>query len=107
MMEDPQTENLNMGVRGKRSKIESDVDAVIASRRISKPRKHSGAPKHLGKEGRALYDELHRDLDVAGVAILTRAAEALDRLADAQAEIGRDGALVETNWGRKQHPANA
>lgn len=55
------------------------------------------APAHLGEHGRRLWREIIADHgidDAAGRAMLLRAAEALDRLRQAQAQIAADGLLV-------------
>lgn len=68
-------------------------------------------PAHLGKAGRELWRDLVAEYgiaDVAGVALVTRAAESLDRLRDAQAAILRDGAIVLDRYDRPRvHPAAA
>ena len=66
-------------------------------------------PQHLKQHGRKLWQELQAEYaitDSAGLALLARAAECLDRLADAQALIERDGSVVDDRYGvPKQHPA--
>jgi hypothetical protein len=43
--------------------------------------------------------EQHRIETVSDIALLTRAAECVDRIATAVASIAKDGALVETQYG--------
>ncbi len=66
-------------------------------------------PKHLKKDGKALFETIAREYnldDAAGVALLTTAAECLDRMREAQAEIKKHGVLSEDRYGNlKQNPA--
>ena len=66
-------------------------------------------PRHLRNAGRALWTGIvmqYRVRDAAGVALVTTAAEALDRIREAQAAIRKHGALVADRYGAlKQNPA--
>jgi phage terminase small subunit len=66
-------------------------------------------PRHLKNAGRALWTGIvmqYRVRDAAGVALVTTAAEALDRIREAQAAIRKHGALVPDRYGAlKQNPA--
>lgn len=66
-------------------------------------------PKHLRAAGAALFRDIAAEYqigDSAGVALLIVAAEALDRMREAQACIKRDGATVPDRYGvLKLHPA--
>jgi P27 family predicted phage terminase small subunit len=55
-------------------------------------------PQHLGERGRALYQAVLTDYeigDAAGLALLTTACEALDRMREAQDEIAAHGAVIQ------------
>jgi hypothetical protein len=65
-------------------------------------------PKHLGAEGSAFWKEMvgeHDITDTARVALLTRAAECLDRIAEARAEIAKTGLTVVGAAGARINPA--
>lgn len=67
------------------------------------------APKHLKRDGkrfwRDIVDEYHIE-DAAGVALVTTAAECLDRMRSAQKLIDTHGECVETGaGGLKTNPA--
>ncbi len=54
-------------------------------------------PSHLGEPGRALWKSVQRDHDIvdgAGLALLARACECQDRLAQVRAQLAVDGMLV-------------
>jgi P27 family predicted phage terminase small subunit len=66
-------------------------------------------PRHLRAAGKALWRDVtaqYRIHDAAGLALITTAAEALDRIREAQAAIREHGALVPDRYGAlKQNPA--
>jgi P27 family predicted phage terminase small subunit len=66
-------------------------------------------PRHLKASGKALWNDIvqqYRIADGAGLALVTTAAEALDRIREAQAAIRKHGALVADRYGGvKQNPA--
>jgi len=66
-------------------------------------------PRHLKAAGKALWNDIvrqYRIADGAGLALVTTAAEALDRIREAQAAIRKHGALVADRYGGvKQNPA--
>ena len=66
-------------------------------------------PGHLKAAGRRLWTDIitqYRIADGAGLALVTTAAEALDRTREAQAAIRKHGALVADRYGGvKQNPA--
>ena len=66
-------------------------------------------PNHLKAAGRRLWADIvtqYRIADGAGLALVTTAAEALDRMREAQAAIRQHGALVADRYGGvKQNPA--
>jgi phage terminase small subunit len=65
-------------------------------------------PRHLKAAGKALWNDIvrqYRIADGASLALVTTAAEALDRIRDAQAAIRKHGALVADRYGGlKQNP---
>ena len=67
------------------------------------------APSHLCKEGASFFVSMRQAYEIedpASVAILTRAAECIDRIAAARASITKDGALIENQYGvAKMNPA--
>lgn len=67
------------------------------------------APKHLSPQGKRWWREIARDYhieDPAGLALLTTAAECLDRRREAQAAIIEHGVVVKTaTGGIKGNPA--
>jgi P27 family predicted phage terminase small subunit len=66
-------------------------------------------PNHLKAAGRRLWADIvaqYRIYDAAGLAYVTTAAEALDRIRQAQKAIREHGALVPDRYGAlKQNPA--
>jgi len=66
-------------------------------------------PRHLKAAGKALWNDIvhqYRIADGAGLVLVTTAAEALDRIREAQAAIRKHGALVADRYGGvKQNPA--
>jgi P27 family predicted phage terminase small subunit len=66
-------------------------------------------PRHLKAAGKALWNDIvqqYRIADGAGLALVTTAAEAVDRIREAQAAIRKHGALVSDRYGGvKQNPA--
>ena len=67
------------------------------------------APAHLGDESRRFWRQIVRTyaLEVHHVALLERACEALDRLAEARRAIAADGITVAGRSGPRAHPAVA
>jgi len=67
------------------------------------------APAHLGSESRHFWRQIVRayELEVHHVALLERACEALDRLAEARRAIAADGITVAGRSGPRAHPAVA
>jgi hypothetical protein len=68
----------------------------------------NGIPSHLHAAGATFFAHMLEDhdiVDAGAVAILTRAAECLDRIATASASIEKDGAIIENQYGTaKLHP---
>ena len=66
-------------------------------------------PRHLGKSGKQLWTALRAEYqidDAAGIALLTAAAECLDRMRAAQQAIGEHGEIVTDRYGQvKVNPA--
>lgn len=74
-----------------------------------KPQTSPKPPSHLSKKAkeqwRRIVEAFQID-DEPGRMLLTSACEAYDRLAQARAELKRDGISVIDRWGqRKQHPS--
>ena len=67
------------------------------------------APKHLKPDGRKLYRDLVTEYgitDAAGLALVTTAAECLDRMRAAQVAIEQHGEVVTDRYGQvKVNPA--
>ncbi len=68
-------------------------------------------PRHLKKDGKTLFKQLVDEYgitDAGGIALVTTAAECLDRLRAAQVAIERDGEVVLDRYSQaKIHPACA
>lgn len=65
------------------------------------------APKTFGKAGAALWRAILAEYDIrdsGGRAMLAQAAEAADRVAEFSAQIARDGTMLMTRHGPKEHP---
>lgn len=65
------------------------------------------SPERLGREGRALWDRVHREYlieDAGGITLLELACRAADRAAECRAKIDKDGLTVETGKGVYPHP---
>ena len=61
----------------------------------------------LAKDGRQLWDAITSEFDITdagGRELLQQAAEALDRVSALRAAIERDGEIVQTRTGPKEHP---
>jgi hypothetical protein len=68
----------------------------------------SPAPKHLRLDGRNFWQEMVRDYaidDTAGLSLLSRAAECVDRMAAARASIAEHGELLNGGAGPRLNPA--
>jgi hypothetical protein len=64
-------------------------------------------PRDLGKPGRALWDRIQREYDVSdvcGVELLSQACTALSKAEALRDEIDRDGPVLHTRHGIKDHP---
>lgn len=65
-------------------------------------------PRKLGEAGLHLWNAVQREFDVSdagGVALLTLAAQALDRAEGLSAAIEKDGLTMRTKSGLRAHPA--
>jgi hypothetical protein len=65
-------------------------------------------PSILGEPGKRLWAQVMLEYDVsdvAGKAMLTQACAALDRAEGLAADIERDGAVIQTRTGLRDHPA--
>jgi hypothetical protein len=62
----------------------------------------------LGRYGRALWDKVmieYEFSDIGGLEMLAQACQALDRAENLRLEIDRDGEVIRTRSGVKDHPA--
>lgn len=74
----------------------------------SSPPDRSKPPRRLGTHGLALWRAITTDYDVTdagGVEMLCQACAALDRAESLRAQIERDGEVIKTKAGLKDHPA--
>ena len=66
-------------------------------------------PSHLKAEGKAFFEKIVADFDIsdaAGLALLTRASECIDRMAAAREIIKKEGEICTDRYGSpKLHPA--
>jgi hypothetical protein len=63
--------------------------------------------RQLAKDGRALWDAITSEFDISdagGRELLQEAAEALDRVQSLRVAIERDGEIIQTRTGPKEHP---
>lgn len=67
------------------------------------------APVGLGLDGKRLWHSVLDDFELEDwqLAILRSACESADRVAEARAEVKRDGITVEGRFGPRAHPALA
>jgi phage terminase small subunit len=85
----------------------------MAAKKVRKPARKpkAGAIEHLSEEARRLYEETVEDYDIsheAGLSLILRAAEALDRMRKAQAILKRQGLITnDARGGTRPHPAIA
>jgi len=64
-------------------------------------------PAPLGEAGTKLWQAIHSDYvvdDAGGLAMLAQICAAADRVAECAATIARDGAVIRTKAGLKDHP---
>ena len=73
----------------------------------SSPPSGINPPANLGPHGRSLWDRVTREYaidDAGGIEILFQACAAADRAEELRAAIDRDGAIVQTRAGLRDHP---
>lgn len=78
--------------------------ALVSSPTASGPQ----PPKRLGEYGRALWDRVQREYEIAdagGVELLAQLCAAEDRAAELAASVDADGVVVLTKSGPREHPA--
>jgi hypothetical protein len=66
------------------------------------PTKRQAIPKHLLTDGHLFFTQMVDEYDIidgAGLALVTRAAECLDRMAAARRGIAADGEIVKNQYG--------
>jgi hypothetical protein len=67
----------------------------------------TSAPPSLGAAGRSLWSSVMNEYEIrdsGGLAMLTQICAALDRLGECAAAIERDGLMILTKAGPKEHP---
>jgi hypothetical protein len=65
-------------------------------------------PRTLGQSGQSLWNRIttaYQIADAGGIELLTLACEALDRAESLRQKIQRDGEIIATRLGFKDHPA--
>ena len=97
-----------MGARGRRGAVTREVEDFVA-RRPKLAVVERDAPSHLRDDGASFFVSMCQGYEIEGpaaVAILTRAAECIDRIAAARTSIAKDGAIIENQYGiAKINPA--
>ena len=83
-------------------KITQNIRAPMAKHSKTPP-----PPRPLGKHGAALWASIHaayRIDDAGGIEMLAQACAELDAAEDYASHIKKDGAVIRTNGGIKDHP---
>ncbi|WP_141935127.1 P27 family phage terminase small subunit [Bradyrhizobium sp. UNPA324] len=65
-------------------------------------------PRKLGKHGAALWDKIQSEYrigDAGGVEVLAQICAAVDRAEQLADEVARDGPMIMTKAGMREHPA--
>jgi phage terminase small subunit len=101
-----------MGARGRKGAVTREVEAFVTSHRAPKPSVvRPDAPSHLREDGASFFVLMRQAHDIEGpasIAILTRAAECIDRIAAARTSIAKNGEIIENQYGvAKMNPACA
>ena len=66
-----------------------------------------GPPRKLGRYGKQLWDSVVAEYaitDCGGIELLTGACQALDRAENCRVQIDRDGEMLKTKTGMREHP---
>lgn len=96
-----------MGARGRKSAADMAIPPAPAPN--SPVARKPGTPAHLRDAGATFYEKMLTETDIGSadqLAVLTRAAECLDRIAAAQVSIERHGEIVVNQYGTpKLNPA--
>lgn len=88
-----------MGSRGRKSRAELELPPPPTPPVTRCP----GTPRHLRDSGAAFYQQMLAETDIASaddLAVLTRAAECLDRISAAQASIAEHGEIVTNQYNK-------
>jgi phage terminase small subunit len=97
-----------MGVRGKKSALEQEVDTFVSTHAPKRSKRNAVAPAHLGRDGSAFYTSMrsaHDIRDPAQLATLVVACEALDLMAAVRATMKKEGVLIVNQYDiSKAHP---
>ena len=98
--------------RGRKGKLAREVEDFRRTQNKPVLVVHkNGAPPHLGKDGSRLFTEMvasYQIEDAGRIAVLTRAAECIDRMAAARKSIEKSGVVIETESGAlRANPAVA
>jgi hypothetical protein len=102
-----------MRKRGRKSAAEMEIRHLIGGDCVDRTDRtkvgQPQAPKHLRQAGAAFFNSMLSGYELNGaaaVAVLVRAAEAVDRIAAAQASIAKDGEIITNQYGvPKLNPA--
>ena len=96
--------------RGKKSVADRQAAEVVALR-PHELRPRQNVPAHLHAAGATFFAHMVRDhgiVEAGALAVLTRAAECLDRIAAARQSIDKDGAIIRNQYDiAKAHPGLA
>ena len=99
-----------MGARGRKGAFTREVEQFIARRPKLSVAKRD-ASSHLREDGARFFASMCQAYEIespAGIEILTRAAECVDRIAAVRASIAKDGEIIENQYGvAKMNPACA
>jgi hypothetical protein len=75
--------------------------------KVLKMKDFTGPPRKLNKHGTALWKSITAEYNIedsAGIELLCQACEALDRAANLREAIDRDGEIIRTKTGPRDHP---
>jgi hypothetical protein len=76
-------------------------------RLVTEPASMPVPPRPLSKHGATLWESIHAEYridDSGGFETLAQACQALDRAEECAAIVARDGAVIDTERGPKEHP---
>jgi hypothetical protein len=76
-------------------------------RLVTEPASMPLPPRSLSKHGAALWQSIHAEYrieDSGGFEMLAQACQALDRAEECAGIVARDGAIIDTERGPREHP---